>query len=63
MTRDTALITSATVIVLAAMICATLLTIHSTVDPVAALGVITGGIGIAGMAIGRLTGAPATDPS
>lgn len=57
MTRDLALIIQSTAITVAAMICATVLVIRSEVDPVAALGVITAGVGVAGMALGRISGA------
>lgn len=40
-----------------AMICTTLLVIHANVDPAAAFGVITAGVGIGGVALGRLSGA------
>ncbi len=63
MTRDLALILSSTLIVVTAMICATALVINvDGVDVVAAFGIITAGIGVAGMSIGRLSGAPATEP-
>ena len=62
MTRDLALILSATLIVITAMICATVLVINvENVDVIAAFGVITAGIGIAGVALGRLSGAPVTE--
>ncbi len=62
MTRDLALILSATLIVITAMICATMLVINvEGVDVIAAFGVITAGIGIAGVALGRLSGAPVTE--
>ena len=57
MSRDIALIVQSTLVTVAAMICATLLVVHSDVDPVAALGVITAAVGIAGVALGRLSGA------
>ena len=61
MSRDTALILLAGVITVIAMICTTVLVIEAEVDPVAALGIISaGGVGIAGMAIGRLSGTGTT---
>lgn len=57
MTRDLALITQSTIITVAAMICVTILVTRSDVDPVAALGVITAAVGVAGMALGRISGA------
>ena len=62
MTRDLSLVFCATLIVITAMICATVLVINvEGVDVIAAFGVITAGIGIAGVALGRLSGAPVTE--
>ncbi len=63
MTRDLALIIQSTLVTIAAMVCVTVLVIHSDVDPVAALGVITASVGVAGMALGRLSGANQPPPT
>ena len=64
MTRDLALIFLAGLVTVCAMVCATVLVIYSDVDPVAAVGVITAGVGIGGVALGRLGASreAATDP-
>jgi hypothetical protein len=58
MTRDPALIALAGLIVLVAMVCATVLVVVGHADPVAGFGVITAGVGIGGVALGRLGGPP-----
>ncbi len=59
MSRDAALIFLTGVIVAVSIAGAVMLALNGDVDPSAALGVITGSLGIAGMALGRLSGAPA----
>lgn len=59
MTRDLALILLVALIVTVAMVCTTVMACRGHVDPVAALGVITASVGIAGVALGRLSGANA----
>lgn len=60
MTRDLALIGLAALLCVVAMVCATALVVIGHAPPTAGFGVITGAIGIGGVALGRLTGAPAT---
>lgn len=60
MTRDLALIGLAALLCVVAMACATVLVVVGHAPPTAGFGVITGAIGIGGVALGRLTGAPAT---
>lgn len=62
MTRDLALIILAGVLVVAALASATILALESKVDPAAALGAATAAIGIAGVALGRISGANAPAP-
>ena len=55
--RDLGLIVLAGMLVMTAMVCTTLLVIHADVDVTAAFGVISAGVGIGGVALGRLSGA------
>lgn len=59
MSRDLALILLVALLVTIAMICATVLVVVGHAPPTAGFGVITGAIGIGGVALGRLTGVPA----
>lgn len=54
--RDLGLIVLTGLLVMTAMICTTFLVIHADVDVTAAFGVITAGVGIGGVALGRLSG-------
>lgn len=62
MSRDLALIVLAGVLATVAMVCATVIVVATDADPVAGFGLLTAGVGIGGVAIGRLSGAPATPP-
>lgn len=61
--RDLALILLVALIVVVAMICATVLAIRLDTEATitAAFGVVTAGVGIAGVALGRLSGASAPE--
>lgn len=59
MSRDTALILLAGVVAVVGMICATVLVVAAHADPQIAVGLLTATVsGVAGVAIGRLTGKP-----
>lgn len=55
--RDIGLIVLTGILVMTAMVCTTFLVIHANIDSAAAFGVITAGVGIGGVALGRLSGA------
>ena len=56
LSRDLALILLTAVIVVVAMVCATVLVVAGEADAQAGYALLTAGVGIGGVAIGRLTG-------
>lgn len=61
--RDLALIALVALIVVVAMVCATILVCVAHADPVAGYGALTAAVGIAGVALGRISGANAAGPA
>lgn len=60
MSRDLALICLVALIVVVAMVCATVIVVAAHAPAAAGLGVVTACVGVGSFALGRLTGQPTT---